>query len=133
MKHFSLIKMLSVMLALFAAGVGMDAQTDGVRIKGRVVDETGAGIAGAAIVIQDSGTGMMAEADGSFSLTARPGDVLEVSGIGYLTGTVTVTGPDGNLEIVLKDDLLLLDEVVVVGYGSQSKAKLTGAISRTGL
>ena len=129
MKHFSLIKMLSVMLALFAAGVGMDAQTDGVRIKGRVVDETGAGIAGAAIVIQDSGTGMMAEADGSFSLTARPGDVLEVSGIGYLTETVTVTGPDGNLEIVLKDDLLLLDEVVVVGYGSQSKAKLTGAVS----
>lgn len=100
-------------------------------VKGRVVDAKGEGIPGASIrrVNATQKSGVITDLDGRFSLEAAKGEVLEISFIGYATRQVTV-GADGKpLHIVLQEDNALLDEVVVVGYGTQKKVNVTGAVA----
>lgn len=102
----------------------LNAQT----VKGSVVDETSIGIPGANIVVKGSSAGAVTDFDGNFSITAKKGDVLIVSYIGYTSQEISV-GSQTNLKITLEQDLESLNEVVIVGYGSQKKSDLTGAIS----
>jgi TonB-linked SusC/RagA family outer membrane protein len=98
--------------------------------KGTVVDENGQPIVG--VFVQELGTtkGTVTDADGNFSLEVGSNAKLQFSFLGYKT---VVTKPEGNMRIVMKEDNAQLDEVVVVGYGAQKKANLTGAVSTVDL
>ncbi|MEG2856825.1 TonB-dependent receptor [Bacteroides sp.] len=98
------------------------------KISGTIVDSKGEAIIGANVRIKGAPIGTITDLDGNFSLEANPKDVLEVTYIGYLKQDVTV-GNQKQLRIVLVDDTQTLDEVVVVGFGTQKKVNLTGSVS----
>ena len=98
-------------------------------INGSVSGVDGLSIPGANVLIQGSNTGTTTDFDGNFSISVKSGDVLIVSYIGFLTQSITISNQT-SLNIVLQSDTSELDEVVVVGYGTQRKSNLTGAISK---
>lgn len=112
-------------LAFAAPADGVQAVQQSKKIVGTVVDQNGEPVIGANVVVQGTTNGTITDFDGNFSLDARPGAILEVSFIGYVTQTVKVK--DGSMRIVLKEDAEVLDEVVVVGYGTMKKSDLSGA------
>lgn len=104
------------------------AQTSQNQITGTVTDALGEPLIGVNIVVQGTAIGSATDFDGSFSLTGVPHDaVLVVSYIGYQTQEIAVDGQT-SIQIVLEEDSQTLDQVVVVGYGTQKKANLTGAV-----
>ena len=105
------------------------AQNRGITVKGTVVDGDGLPVIGAGVTLQGTTTGVAADADGNFTLVV-PGEtaVLEVSALGYVTEVVTV-GKQRTFTIVLRDDTQTLDATVVVAYGTQTKATVTGALT----
>src|ERR1700743_2956168 len=98
------------------------------KLTGQVKDSAGLPVKGATISLKNKKTSTMTAADGSFSLAAAPGDVLLVSSIGYVTLEMKV-GSTGNLTLALVSRATSMDDVVVVGYGTQRKKDLTGSIS----
>lgn len=102
-------------------------QQQKVKATGVVTDETGEPVIGVSVKVQGSGTGTITNLDGEFSLDAPKGATLEFSFVGYKTATAQATGAPMN--IILKEDTQVLNEVVVVGYGSQKKVNVTGAVS----
>ncbi len=106
-------------------------QQQGKRITGIVTDENNIPIIGANIIEKGTTNGVITDIDGNFSLSVSENPILEISYIGYLKQTVPV-GTRTNLVLVLKEDLQALDEVVVVGYGTQKKTNLTGAVEVIG-
>lgn len=115
--------------ALHAASVsGVQTVMQAGTVKGQVVDATGEPIIGANIMVKGSTNGTITDFDGNFTLQNASG-TLVISYIGYQTQEITVKGNETNLKIVLKEDSELLQEVVVVGYGTQKKETLTGAVS----
>ncbi len=105
------------------------SQPKGRMVSGVVADEDGLPVIGAGILIKGTQEGTVTDADGHFSITVpNAQSVLEVSSIGYKTVEVT-PGVRDNLNIVLKGDNLMLDELVVVGYGVQKKVNLTGSVA----
>ena len=108
-----------------------DTNTDGdagKTIKGVINDEQGETIIGASVIIKGEDTGTTSDMDGRFTLEAPEGAILVISYIGYHTQEVKVR-KRSLLRVVLKEDNQLLDEVVVVGYGTVKKSDLTGAAS----
>ena len=95
-------------------------------VKGTIVDVNGNPIPGASVMIPGTTTGTVTLADGTFSLNIAEGTTVEVGCLGYTT--VKVNAKNG-MKIVLKEDALMLSDVVVVGYGTQKKANLTGAVA----
>ena len=95
---------------------------------GIVKDTTGETVIGASVVVKGSTNGTITGIDGDFTLNNVPkGSTLVISFVGYETMEVKWTGTP--LNIILKDDTQMLDEVVVVGYGTQKKVNVTGAVS----
>ena len=102
-------------------------QQDGRKVTGKVLDENGETVIGASVKVVGSTLGTITDFDGNFSLNNVPaGAKLEISYIGYVTQTVEAKG-DAPLTIKLSEDNQMLDEVVVVGYGTQRVKDLTGA------
>ncbi|WP_411029965.1 SusC/RagA family TonB-linked outer membrane protein [Spongiimicrobium sp. 3-5] len=101
-----------------------------MKVTGKVVDASGAPIPGVNIVEENTSNGVVTDFDGNFSIeTASSNAVLVFSYLGFVTKQVSVAGTDlGN--ITLEEDVSQLDEVVVVGYGTQRKKDLTGSIAR---
>ncbi len=101
----------------------------GITIKGSIVDADGLPVIGAGVTIKGTTTGVAADFDGNFVLTV-PGEtaVLEVSALGYVTEEVKV-GKQRNFTIVLRDDTQTIEATVVVAYGTQTKATVTGALT----
>ena len=97
-------------------------------IKGQVTDESGAPVIGVGVVVKGTSQGTITDLDGNYSINASEGQVLVFSSIGYVEQEVTV-GISNQINVVLKTDNELLDEVVVVGYGVQKKVNLTGSVS----
>ncbi|MCD8137902.1 MAG: carboxypeptidase-like regulatory domain-containing protein, partial [Parabacteroides gordonii] len=101
----------------------------GKKISGTILDDSGIPVIGANIVVKGTTNGTITDADGRFVLDNIPeGAILVVSYIGYLDQEIPVSGKSV-LNINLKEDTQKLDEVVVVGYGVQKKANLTGSVS----
>lgn len=98
------------------------------RITGKVTDEKGETVIGANIQIEGTATGTITDFDGNFEIDVPANGSVTVSYIGYLTQTVKVADKSF-LKINLKEDSKTLDEVVVVGYGTQKKVNLTGSVS----
>ncbi|MBD0400664.1 TonB-dependent receptor [Flammeovirga sp. EKP202] len=100
-----------------------------VRIKGQVTDKSGESIIGAAVQVKGTNIGSITNLDGEFELLVPSSEsVLIVSFVGFITKEVVV-GSTTNFSIQLEDNTQELEEVVVIGYGSQSKEEVTGAIS----
>jgi len=98
-------------------------------LTGTVSGTDGQPIPGANVVLQDSNQGTTTDFDGNFSINASTGDVVVVSYIGFATQTIAISNQT-TLNIVLEASASELDEVVIVGYGTQLKSNLTGAISK---
>ncbi|KKN83386.1 hypothetical protein LCGC14_0299210 [marine sediment metagenome] len=116
-----------VLMMVLLLNISLFAQ-DGYTLTGTVTDETSMPVPGANVVIQNTTTGTSTDFDGNFSITVSNGDVLEFSSIGYASKAVNITGQQ-TLNVVLAEDASQLEEVVVVGYGSQKKSDITGAVS----
>ena len=95
-------------------------------VKGTVNDDSGEPIIGASVVEKGTTNGTVTDFDGNFSLNVKSGATLVVSYIGYTTQEIAVNG-QSTINVTLKEDNALLDEVVVVGYGVQKKKLVTGA------
>ena len=98
------------------------------QISGTITDaESGEALIGASVVIQGTGSGTVSDIDGNYSLTANVGDILEVSYTGYSTQSITI-GASTVIDVALSQGVLI-DEVVVTGYSSQSKKNVSGAVT----
>lgn len=97
-------------------------------ITGTVIDASGIPIIGANVMLKGSTNGTVTDVDGRFSMRISEGAILEVSYIGYLTQEIRV-GKENTFSITLKEDFQKLDEVVVIGYGTQAKKDITGSVS----
>ena len=113
-------------LSMMLLSVGAFAQQH--EVKGTVLDESQLPIPGANVVIKGTTVGTITTGNGEFTMNAADGDVLQVSYIGYNTEEITVSG-NGPYNISLVPDVVGLDEVVVVGYGTQKKSDLTGSVA----
>lgn len=106
----------------------LHAQQQAKTVTGTVTDVSGEPIIGANIRIKGTTTGTITDIDGNFSIEAEPQSVIEVSYIGYLTQE-TVINNQKSIRFLSKEDTKTLDEVVVIGYGVQKKADLTGSVA----
>ena len=97
-------------------------------VKGLVVDANGEPIIGASVLLKGTTNGTITDIDGNFTLQGVKAGTLVISYIGYKTQEVVVSG-NASLKVVLTEDSEVLDEVVVVGYGTQKKATMTGSVT----
>ena len=119
-------KIASLMLALLF--VAVPAFTQGGRqgasritVSGRVLDEQGAPVIGAGVMVEGTSSGTATDMNGNYTLQVPSNATLSVQSIGYRTEKVPVRGR-ARIDIMLSSDQELLDEIVVVGYGTQKKA-----------
>lgn len=117
-RFFTLLTMLSFVFVLY----GQDRS-----ITGTVTDtDTGEPLPGVSIVLQGTSTGVITDLDGNYSISAADGQVLVFSFVGYLNEEISISG-QSTIDVALVTDFQSLDEVVVVGYGTQKKKLVTGA------
>ena len=100
------------------------------KIAGTVVDQNGEAVIGANVIQKGTTNGTITDIDGKFTLEVPAKAVLTVSFIGYQSQEVALKGNETQLTVTLKDDTEVLDEVVVVGYGTMKKRDLSGAVSQ---
>lgn len=124
------MKRIEFICLLILLAFGANAQQNNLyTLKGHVYDHTGEGVIGANIKVKDATTGTITDIDGNFSLLiAKKECDLIVSYIGFSTKTVHLKSGQNDLKIELKEDAQNLDEVVVVGYGTQKRASLTSSV-----
>lgn len=97
-------------------------------ISGTVIDNSGQPIPGASIIVKGTTTGTSTDFDGNFTINASPANVLLVSYIGYAPQEISV-GSQKTINITLQEDVAKLDEVVVLGYGTQKRSDISGSVS----
>ena len=115
--------------ALFLSLLSTAFMTAAAQVTGTVTDTDGEPLTGATIVVEGTKLAAAADIDGNFSLNAKPGQVLKVTYVGKLPAEVKVQSGKTHYNIVLESDDKLLDEVVVVGYGTMEKKRVTSAIT----
>ena len=116
--------------AVTASAASAEAtQADNVTIKGQVVDESGQPLPGVGVVVAGTSIGTTADLDGFFSLSVPADAVVQFISVGMETVEISVDGRGDLGTIVMKMENTLLDQVVVVGYGSQRKVDLTGSVA----
>ena len=104
------------------------SQQNGRTVTGRVVDKNGDPIIGANVVVKGTTQGTVTDIDGHYSIAIPDGAILKISYIGYHVQEITV-GAQSKIDVQLIEDSQNLDEVVVVGYGTQKKVNMTGAVA----
>ena len=100
-------------------------------ISGVVTDDQGVPLPGATVMVKGTSNGVTTNFDGEYTIEVQEGDILQISFVGFKTFEKRVTGQT-NYDIQLETDSASLDEVLVVGYGTQKKSDLTGAVSSVG-
>lgn len=124
-------KYVFLILLLFFSLLARGQNQTNLALAGSVKDELGEPLIGAAVLEKGTTNGSMTDIDGKFSLAVSKGSIIEISYIGYISQQIKV-GNNRNLQILLKEDKQVLEEVIVVGYGTQKKGLVTGALSVTG-
>ena len=125
LKH--LMKVTSVLAILFTVWGGVTASAQNRTISGKIVDANGEPVIGAAVtVVGNSRIGTASDVDGNFSLSVPAGSSISVESIGFQAQTIKV-GDQSIINVTMQEDNELLDETVVIGYGTQRKRLLTGA------
>ena len=104
------------------------AQQNKITVKGKVLDSKGQPVIQASVVKKGTTQGTFTDLDGNFELAVEDNSTLNVSCVGYVTQTVVLNGQT-SVSVVLQEDTQFLEETVVVGYATQKKANLTGAVS----
>ena len=131
-------QLISMMLCLGAVGAvavcptpafAAVAQNQTIKVKGQVVDESGEPLVGATVKVKDTSVGTITDFDGNFQLDVKSNATLVVSYLGYKNREIAVRGRAILDPIKLDSDNNMLEQVVVVGYGTQKKADLTGSVS----
>ena len=125
--NFMKERVLVLLACLFASFTLAMAQNS--TVSGTVVDETGEPVIGASILVEGTARGTISDVEGKFTITNVPASAknLQVSFVGMRTQLVPIT--NGNIQIVLRNDAEVLDEVMVVAYGTTTKASFTGSAS----
>ena len=119
----SLEKLLVMLFLLCLFPMGALAQSI---VKGTVIDEAGEPVIGASVQVQGTKTGSVTDFNGNFSVQASSNATLLISYVGYVTEKVSVQGRN-NINVTLREDATTLNDVVVIGYGTQKKKLVTGA------
>ncbi len=123
------LRRLMFLLLLFVCSSGAFAQS---KVTGKVVDASGEPIIGASVMVKGTSNGVVTDLDGNYSISNVPaGASLNISYVGYRTRTVAVDGKS-QLNVTMEEDRQLLDEVVVVGYGTQKRSDVTGSMVNIG-
>ena len=118
---------ITTILFLFFLFVGI-SYGQGKEITGTITDsETGDPVISASVIIKNTAIGASSDFDGKFKLSAKEGDVLVITSLGYNDLEVVITA-ENNLTIQLVQSTALLDEIIIVGYGAQKKVNLTGSV-----
>ncbi|MBE6188870.1 MAG: TonB-dependent receptor [Rikenellaceae bacterium] len=122
-----------LLLVALACCFSLTALAQKVSVKGTVTDENGAPLFGASVVVMSGktilGGGTTTDLSGSFTITAEAGQSLEISFIGYKSQTVNITAQKTVYAVKMEVDSRVVDEVVVIGYGTEKKVNLTGSVS----
>lgn len=137
MKQFSISIAICCLLAVsgIAGSVANAAPataqaTDDITVRGTLVDETGEPVMAAAVVVKgNTSTGTASDMDGNFTLSVPSDATLIIQSLGYETKEVAVNGKTNLGTIIVNTESLFLDQVVVIGYGTQKKADLTGSVA----
>ena len=136
MKHTVIAKIICAFLALAPlalsgprAAAATLQQNDNITVKGVVVDDFGDPAVGVGVVVKGTSQGTTTDVDGSFSLRAPAGATLQFIGLGYETVEIDVAGRSDLGTVTIKSESTLLDQIVVIGYGSQKKVDLTGSVA----
>jgi TonB-linked SusC/RagA family outer membrane protein len=111
-------------LLLCLVTISANAQT----VSGNITDENGEALIGASVSVQGTSIGTITDIDGNYSIDAPSDAVLEISYVGFKTQTVSVNG-QSTLNLAMGQDTEILDEVVVIGYGTVKKSDVTGSVS----
>src|SRR5690606_6532995 len=122
-------KLWMVLLLVVWMAVPLYGQVGSNTITGKVTDDTGVPIPGATVVIKGSAVGTVTDIEGNYSLTlSANAETLVFSFVGMATQEVAI-GNQNQINVTLEQDASDLDEVIVIGYGTQRKATLTGSIA----
>lgn len=97
-------------------------------VQGTVTDETGESLPGVSVVVKGTTNGTVTDVNGKYSIQATSKDILSFTYVGMAEQDIKVAGQK-TINVVMKDDVASLDEVIVVGYGTAKKQSLTGAVS----
>ena len=118
-----------VLIPLLCAAVMASAQNKAITVSGKVVDKTGEPVISAGVFIKGTTTGTVTDFDGKYTLANVPADaVLTASNLGYTTAEQAVNGKTV-VDFVLQDESVILDDVIVVAYGTAKKESFTGSAS----
>ena len=121
------IKLMVLFFACFLVVLQAAGQTGADKVTGRVTDENGEAIPGVTVLVKGTSTGTVTDLQGQYAIDVDQGNTLVFSFVGYFTKEVTV-GNQSVINVTLTEDVKSLEEVVVVGYGTQRKKDLTGSI-----
>ena len=105
------------------------SQSQTIKVSGQIVDQDGQPLIGATVKVKNAKLGVVTDFDGNFTIDVASDGVLVVSYVGYKDREIAVRGRASLGQIQLADDTNMLEQVVVVGYGTQKKADLTGSVS----
>ena len=125
---------LTLALLLFSAPAFAQGSGQGsgkITVSGRVLDDQGYPVIGAGVMVAGTTTGTATDIEGRYTLSVPSNATLRIQSIGYQTAEIPVGGRS-RIDVTLASDSTLLDETVVVGYGTQKKANLTGAVAQVG-
>lgn len=129
----NILKSVVLFLILLLAGSSMVLSAQNRSISGKVFDTNEEPLIGVTVTIENTTIGAITDIDGAFTLQVPEGKVvLNVSYVGFVPQKVTVASGQSNVTVRLSEDVVLLNEVVVVGYGKQKKVNLTGAVASVG-
>lgn len=127
-KKYSLMQRVILLTLLFVCLVPLSSLAQTIQLTGTVTDTKGETLIGASVLEKGTTNGCITDIDGNFTLTVAPNATMVISYVGYVAQEVPLKGQKV-LNVTLKDDTEMLDEVVVVGYGTMKKSDMTGAIS----
>ncbi len=118
----------AIWVLVFAASPLLHAQNT-IHVRGRILSDNGQPVAKATVVVKGSKVGVSSDDNGNFDIVAPPNSTLIISSVGYAPSTIKVGGRN-SIEVALAPSTNSLDQVIVVGYGSQKKSDVTGAVAK---
>ena len=116
------------LLLFFAFMLPMGALAQNIQLNGTVTDVSGESVIGASVLEKGTTNGVITDIDGNFTLSVSPKATIINSYVRYAPQQIALNGRK-ELKVVLKEDTELLDEVVVIGYGTQKKSDVSGSVS----
>ena len=125
---YSYLQRAMFIFLLFVGLLPLTLSAQSIQVSGIVTDTSGESVIGASVLEVGTTNGVITDLDGKFMLTVKKGATLQISFVGYVTQNVKLSG-NQPLKVVLKEDSQALDEVVVIGYGTQKKSDVSGSVT----